>query len=295
MRNVSAKVISVGNVSYGGSGKTPIIDMLLQDLPGKLGYVSRGYRRKKRGLYVTTSSCCDYERSGDEAMQLASHHSGMQLAICESKWKGLSAIEKMCDFVIVDDGLQRYDLPIHIQVATVSAFSPYGSPSGLLREPFSRLKGVDLIVVTDAQMATPALKAKLRSFKRPTLWTSPVLKTFFRPDGSPVEFMKGQKMALFSGIANPGRFFRSIESLGYTIVDHLQGADHKVHDKQRLRSWIGLVMDQHPTVVFVGTEKDFVRQKDWEGLPVFFARMELCIVDGREEYEEFLMKIQGTT
>ncbi len=293
LRKVSAVVISVGNVVYGGSGKTPFIDMLLKDLPGKLGYVSRGYKRKNRGIYVTTSPLCDFESSGDEAAQLALHHDGIQLSICESKWKALAAIEKTCDFVIIDDALQRYDIPIDIHVATVNAFAPYGSPSGLLREPFSRLKKVDLIVVTDAHAATSELRATLHSYKRPIVWTEPVLKTFFRPDGSRVEFLKGQKIALFSGIANPHRFLRSIESLGYTVIDHLQGSDHQVHDKQRLHSWMNSIMQQHPTAVIIGTEKDFVRHKDWGNVPVYFARMELSIVEGRKTYEAFLNKVRG--
>jgi len=153
-RRTKTPIITIGNITVGGTGKTPTILLILKHLQQKrIAYVSSGYKRAKKGLYVCfPQEPINPENTGDEAALVRQRYPQTTIAISQDKWEAIEAIDGMCDLILLDDGLQRYDIPIDLSIATVAVDHPDGYgwllPRGILREPMSRLSTVDAIVLT---------------------------------------------------------------------------------------------------------------------------------------------------
>jgi tetraacyldisaccharide 4'-kinase len=279
-------VISIGNITLGGTGKTPFIALLLKHLPGNIGLATRGYRRHAKGLYSTKGTFCSPQLGGDEAVLIGRRFPSIDIAVSEDKWEAVHALDGRCDVILLDDGLQRYDIPQHIQIATVDCGCPDGYgwilPRGLCREPFSRLRHVDCIVITNADDSLPALLASLQPFSRPIIVTVPVIERFFSFDGSVYTLARGHTVALFSGIAHPERFRSSMETRGFHVVDHLILGDHADITDEVLLCFAEKVHSCFPDAVFVGTEKDWARKETWPDILLCFSQMELHVIEGYE-------------
>lgn len=285
-RETKAQVISIGNVTVGGTGKTPLIALLLKTLPGTVGVASRGYRRQKTGLYAFSGDECDPIRAGDEAALLSWRFPQALFAVCEDKWQAVQALDSRCDTILLDDGLQRYDIPADCTIATIDCGCPDGYgwllPRGLLREPFSWLRRADYLVITNADESLPRLLSALAPFARPTIVTVPKISRFFSADGKTCTIPSGGPIALLSGIARPERFRRSMESLGYRVLDHYELPDHGAIPYKEVQLWMAGLRSRCGDIVFVATEKDWARYQ-WsieDGL--LFSEMNLEIISGRE-------------
>ncbi len=294
-RTVTTPVISVGNITVGGTGKTPFISLLLNHLTGKIGLATRGYRRAVHGLYVTPGSICSPRRGGDEATLIGRRHPSITIAVSDDKWEAVHSLDGRCDLIVLDDGLARYDIPQRLQIATVDCQCPDGYgwllPRGLCREPFSRLRDVDYIVITNADASLPALCSSLRPFSRPLIVTEPVIQRFFCPDGSTFPLARGQAVALMSGIAHPEYFRRSMVAMGFDVVDHLILKDHADITDKKVLSFAAKVRSSVPDAIVVGTEKDFFRKETWPAIPLCFSQMELCIIEGHEAFAALLVQV----
>ena len=260
-RTTKSSVIAVGNVTVGGTGKTPLIASLMKESSGTVGVASRGYRRREKGLYVFEGFSCDAERSGDEAALLARRFPKALFAVCEDKWRAVQALDGRCATIFLDDGLQRYDIPVTSTIATVDGRCPDGYgwllPRGLLREPYSWLTSADRIVITNPDGSLPQL---LASFSQPTTVMTAKITRFFSSDGTTLEIPTDRPLALLSGIAQPERFLRSIESLGYRVLDHHILPDHGTISDKEIRMWMERLRSRWSDIVFVATEKDWARQ-----------------------------------
>ena len=280
-RSTKAFVITVGNVTVGGTGKTPLIALLLKKIPGLVGVASRGYRRQGKGLYVFEGAACDPLRSGDEAALLARRFPNALFAVCEDKWQAVQALDGKCDVILLDDGLQRYDIPANVSIATVDCGCPDGYgwllPRGLLREPYSWLSRADCIVCMNPNDSLLRLRAP---FTQPTVVAVPKITRFFSADGAACTIPLDRPVALFSGIARPERFRRSMEELGYRVLDHRILPDHGTCSIDEARSWMASVGARHGNAACVATEKDWARQRWPEGM--LFSEMELEIIEGEK-------------
>jgi tetraacyldisaccharide 4'-kinase len=296
-RSLHTPVISVGNITVGGTGKTPFAALLLSHLTGKMGLATRGYRRQCKKLYITKGEECSPKQGGDEAALLGRRFPSLSIAVSDCKWEAVQALDGKCEIIILDDGLQRYDIPQYIRIATVDSTCPDGYgwllPRGLCREPFSWLRSVDYIAITNSDSLSPALLSSLRQFSRPIIITEPVIQRFFSPDGSIRELPCGQNVALFSGIANPGRFRKSMEKKGLHVVDHLIASDHGIISDQELQSYKEKIHSSFPEAVLVGTEKDWARKESWSDSSLCFSQMELQVVEGHEAFLALLSRIHS--
>jgi tetraacyldisaccharide 4'-kinase len=288
-RTTKARVIAVGNVTVGGTGKTPCIALLLKALPGTVGVASRGYRRRARGLYVSEGAACDPERSGDEAALLGRRFPRALFAVCDDKWRAVQALEGVCETILLDDGLQRYDIPAHLTIATIDCGCPDGYgwmlPRGLLREPYSWLARADYFVITNADESLPNVLASLSPFNRPTIVTVPRITRFFSADGRTCTLPSAHPVALLSGIARPERFRRSMESLGYRVLDHRVLPDHGTIHRRQVQSWMASLRARHSDVAFVATEKDWARHPWTMEDGVLFSEMDLDIISGHDLFD----------
>lgn len=288
-RTTKARVLAIGNITVGGTGKTPFITLLLKAISGTVGVASRGYRRKGGGLYVSDGESCDSAMSGDEAALLAHRYPKAVFAVCEDKWRAVQALDGRCETILLDDGLQRYDIPAHLTIATIDCGCPDGYgwmlPRGLLREPYSWLGRANYFVITNADESLPHLLASLAHFARPTIVTVPKITRFFSADGKSCTIPSGHSVALLSGIARPERFVRSMEALGYKVLDHHILPDHGTIDQEAIRRWMTTLRAQCRDVVFVATEKDWARHVWSNEDNLLFSEMNLEIISGQEIFD----------
>ena len=287
-RHLESLLVTVGNITVGGTGKTPFIMLLLSHLQCSSAYVSRGYRRREKGLAVGTGLRA--EQIGDEASLVSRRFPSLLTAVDSCKWKAVQAVDGKVDVIVLDDGLQRYDVPRDVEIATVDCRCPdgYGAllPRGLLREGLSRLENVDYIVLTNADGARPR-------FDRSTIVTRPVIRRFFTPSGQTKELPVGQRVALFSSIAQPEAFATTIEKLGFDVVDELCFPDHVDINEVSLVEYSDRVHARYPNAVLLGTDKDWARRESWNGLDVVFSELHLEIIEGQELFEELLGRLNG--
>lgn len=218
-------VIVVGNISIGGTGKTPIVIAMtqyLQQLGKRVGIVSRGYRSRAPHYpyLVTAESPADY--AGDEAKLIALQTQVPVMIDADraAAVKGLLAAHQV-DVIISDDGLQHYGLARDLECICLDADAPLGNgwclPAGPLREPASRLQQADVIFVRDKTWQWT-----------PRAWVH--VQT--QQEQAPLE-LKPQACVAVAGIAQPQRFFQELVNLGLQFKAHAF-ADHYAYQTQTL-------------------------------------------------------------
>ncbi|OFE11432.1 tetraacyldisaccharide 4'-kinase [Pseudohongiella acticola] len=269
-QQAAVPVIVVGNISVGGTGKTPLVLALSQALHERgisTGVLSRGYggRAPQYPFVVTVDS--DVRHSGDEARLLRRHHDG-PMWVDPQRRRGLQALidSHQCDVVISDDGLQHYRLWRDMEIAVVDGTRGLGNgwclPAGPLREPPARLTQVDYIVINGANRAlnedalsageTPVTTMRLV----PEYWVN--VKTGARAElqSLPVPTALSQDIHALAGIGNPQRFFDSLQDLGWQAQCHAYD-DHHAYSAVEL----AFARDK----VLLMTEKDAVKCESFAG------------------------------
>jgi tetraacyldisaccharide 4'-kinase len=304
--------VCVGNISVGGTGKTPLVTRLVQDLLSRdlrPAVLLRGYKRAqktRRPVVVRDAGLilAGVRESGDEAMELAERLPGAVVGVGADRLAvGRYLAERYpIDCFVLDDGFQHHRLERDINVVTIDVTDPWGGgallPAGLLREPPQALQRADAVVLTRTASVAPdrlsILKAEVTNFLRPD---SAILESRHEPlevlplEGSqsmPLSVLRGKHVLLASGIGNPKSFELSIQSLGALIEMHLQLGDHE-GDTRRVEQW---VKTQDPSLWLLTTEKDAMRWKD--RLPpelrrrTHVLRMSLAITAGQSYWNHLL-------
>lgn len=267
-----AKVIVVGNVVVGGTGKTPFIIWLAKQLQAKglrVGIISRGYgaKSKKWPYWVTSNSRSD--DCGDEPLMLFKQ-TGCPVAVSPKRIQALELLNKksQCDVVISDDGLQHYALGRDIEIVLIDAKRQFGNglclPSGPLREPVTRLTRVDFTVWNDLQENEDIPQMTIAQSNPSKMQLKPAC---FRLVGWPeitltidgfLAKYPSQSVLALAGIGNPARFFETLESIGLK-VDGSAFDDHYNYQKsdiQKVLQRSSKTIDEKPLVM---TEKDAVK------------------------------------
>ena len=232
-RRVSVPVIVVGNITVGGTGKTPLTLWLAEELAARdynPGIISRGYRGSAgpEPLQVTADS--DPAIVGDEAVLMASRSECPVVVHPDRVAAANLAIELGANIIVSDDGLQHYRLGRDFEIAVVDGARLYGNrrllPAGPLREPLSRLNSVDQILVQNDDDFN--LGPLHRSSGPPELDFQLVASAICRLDNSDVRHsgdFSGSRVHALAGIGNPERFFRLLEAHGIDVIWHPL-ADH---------------------------------------------------------------------
>ena len=283
-------VVSVGNISVGGTGKTPMVEWIAKQLIGmgkRPAILSRGYGAKTQhgGELVNEERAVLAENVGQ-----APHHCDPDRVRA-----GRLAAQEGANCFVLDDGFQhrraRRDLDIVLMDATAPPLGMLLFPAGSLREPLSSLRRGDVIVLTHADLCS---EIKRQGFRRLVTKTAPgatLVEAAHRPtalvragggaEESP-DALRGKKVFAFCGIGNPESFARTLEKLGAEIVGAVYFEDHHAYTKadcSRMMEEAGKL----DAATCVTTQKDAVKAASlWEGggLSVLKVRME--IVNGRE-------------
>jgi tetraacyldisaccharide 4'-kinase len=305
-------VISVGNISAGGTGKTPIVEILIEKLKKnrQLSVVSRGYRRKSSGTIVANDgkgNCSSVEKSGDEPGQLAAKYRNLIVVANEKRICGAKkAVELGAKIVILDDGFQHRYLhrDLNIVVITVDEILKGDCflPAGNRREPISSLKRSDLIIVSRCLDENEFYKAaeEVRSFNKPILGVRTKLKSLRRVSTNAAvtdDYFTNKKVIAVSGIGNPNSFESLLSDTGVKIEKHLIFSDHHWYSKKDIKKIIETKKLLNADII-ITTEKDVTRiGKSFdeyltsENLIVAEIRQE--IIAGEQKLDELLKQLVG--
>ena len=220
---VGVPVIIVGNITVGGTGKTPLVLWLASFLAShgkRPGIVSRGYGGSAPNA-VEVAIDADPAVVGDEPLLLA-RRSGCPVWIGRDRGAAARALleaHPRCDVILADDGLQHYRLARDCEIAVVDGERGLGNglmlPAGPLREPATRLRTVDAVVI-NAGAARPEMRASARSYAM-TLSGSRFRNLLDRAVDVGPEHFKGKRVYAIAGIGHPPRFFAHLEALGITF------------------------------------------------------------------------------
>ena len=321
------QVITVGNLTVGGTGKTPVVEKFareLQDAGRKVAILSRGYRSKppplpKRMLNRlllrsdTTpprvvsdgkSLLLDSETAGDEPYMLASNLKDVVVLVDKDRVKaGRYAIEKFgCDTLLLDDGYQYWKLAGRRRdIVLIDRQQPFGNehmlPRGTLREPESHLSRADTIFITKSDGNTAALRERIARLNPKAGIIECVhhpmyIEDLFTGERKDISFIRGLRVASFSGIAQPESFEQSLTKLGAEIVYSKRHADHHRFTQQEVLNAINRGKKRQAEVILT-TQKDAVRfpKIDRRDLPIYFMRVEIRILKGADDFRDCVRKI----
>lgn len=285
---VERPVISVGNLTVGGSGKTPLVITLVEQLPGKrVAVLSRGYGRRSAvaPLVVSTGEgpLVSAEEGGDEPRLIAQRTRAIVVVDPDRARGAARAITLGAEVLILDDGFQHRRLRRDLDLVVIDGGEPFGNghllPRGPLRESPSALSRADLLIQVGPGSA-------LQNDDR--MVEVEVVPVTVGPH--PASWLRGRRVALYAGIARPHRLRRTVEDLGATVLaEHYEG-DHAFADPQRLLAFGNRAKGEGAEVV-VTTEKDQARGP----LPPDFLalRIGLQIRRGKDRLQAALQKVVG--
>lgn len=218
VKRIDAVVIVVGNITAGGSGKTPLVIWLADILKSrgwKPGIVSRGYRGKARYYPCAVTADSDVTQVGDEAVLLA-RRCDCPVVVAPNRVDAAQFLLPACDIVIADDGLQHYALGRDIEIAVVDGVRRFGNghclPAGPLREPQARLETVDLRVCNGGTAHPVEFAMRLRPLDACNLAHTAHVRS--------VESFRNETVHAVAAIGNPARFFNQLRALGLHVIEH---------------------------------------------------------------------------
>jgi tetraacyldisaccharide 4'-kinase len=324
---LGVQVIAIGNLTVGGTGKTPVVEKFareLRDQGRNVAILSRGYRSKPTPLHKkllnkmllredTTpprvvsdgkSLLLDSEMAGDEPYMLASNLKDVVVLVDKDRVKsGRYAIQKFgCDTLLLDDGFQYWKLRGRRQdIVLIDRQQPFGNerllPRGTLREPPSHLARATVIFITKSDGDTERLRKRLIQLNPSAGIIECIHHPLFLEDvftGQRVELeaLKGRRVASMSGIAQPESFEQSLVQLGADLVYSKRFADHHRFTQQEVLNLINRSKKRQAETI-VTTQKDAVRfpKIDRRDVSIYFMRVEIKILSGANDFEDCVRKI----
>lgn len=286
-------VLSVGNITCGGTGKTPTVEMLVRDLlrlGRKPAILSRGYGPAFGG-----------ERLTDEYLVLAANVPGVPHYVGKDRVaSGRRAIEAGADVLVLDDGFHHRKLSRDLDIVLIDAILPFGHgrvlPSGLLREPLVALADADLFGITRSNLVAPSelvsveafLEARFPRTPRVLLETEAVECRALGGTPLPLETLRGRRVFAFSGVGNPESFSRLLLGLGAEVARLAPFRDHHRYSASDLREIASQAREAGVEAV-VCTQKDAVKLS---GAPEswLYVRIAQRVARGAEHYRAALAK-----
>lgn len=321
------QVIAVGNITAGGTGKTPVVEKFareLQDQGRKVAILSRGYRSKPpplrrrllnkilfredatppRVVSDGKSLLLDSETAGDEPYMLASNLKDVVVLVDKDRVKsGRYAIQKFgCDILLLDDGFQYWKLRGRRKdIVLIDCQQPFGNehmlPRGTLREPPPHLARASVIFLTKSDGNTAELRKRIAKYNP----TAGIIECVHHPlyfedvftgERHGLDFLKGRRVASFSAIAQPESFEQSLVKLGAELVYTKSYADHHRFTQQEVLNAINRSKKRQAEMI-ITTQKDAVRfpKIDRRDLPIYFMRVEIKILSGAKDFQDCVRQI----
>lgn len=319
---LSCYVISLGNITVGGTGKTPTAQRLardIRDMGYKVVILNRGYRSKWHGEIGIVSDGknlhMDAAEAGDEAYMLAKHLPNVPVLIgAERAVTGKYAIEHFgAEVAILDDGYQHWQLIRDMDILLVDAVNVFGNghllPRGTLRESMSHISRADVCLITKVDQAEAGAGEYIRETVHKYNKDAKIVESIHQPrcfiplaewfinlasEGVSVESISGKQILAVSAIGNPASFEQTLRDLGAEILESIRYPDHHEYTVREMHD----VLEQADALgaeSIVITEKDAVKipaefaKSNWN-IPIFVICVEVKFQTGAEEFQEELRR-----
>lgn len=319
--HVPAVVISLGNITVGGTGKTPMACMLarrLQSQGWRVALLNRGYRsqREDGGAAVMSDGqrvLLSAEEGGDEACLMARSLPGIPVLVGRKRaLGGRLAVESFgTQVLILDDGFQHWQLYRDLDIVLVDGTNPFGNghvlPQGILREPMEQLGRADAFIITKGDQITQdraeAIAAKLRQYNP----AAPVAMAIHKPSsclafaawhdgkdhGSGALQPDGQSVLAVSALGNPASFERTLADAGFTVAGSLCYEDHHHYSRDDIRHMAARAAETG--CLLVTTEKDAVKLpapliKEYD-LPLYVLSITIEFTAGQDQIDTILQAV----
>ncbi|MCH7528926.1 MAG: tetraacyldisaccharide 4'-kinase [Candidatus Marinimicrobia bacterium] len=307
-RRVEAPVVSIGNLSVGGTGKTPAtiyVAGLLMELGYRVGVLSRGYRRESSGTLLVADGkriLASAAESGDEPSLLARRLPGVPVVVDEDRFRGAAFMLQSCpvDVIVLDDGFQHRGLERDCDLVLLDATAPKSAyhifPYGSLRESVAGLRRADLVLWTRTELNSPPdiLVERLMEYDIPQITSRMEAPAQLQAVGSgpdlPAKELRDRRIAAFCGVARPHTFYHALMELGLEPEEVRYFPDHHRYSAADLAQLAALAPDDG--WVLITTEKDAVKlPPDFTALQRVYALRVNMVLDKaqRERLVEVLL------
>ena len=320
-RKLDCCVISIGNITVGGTGKTPTaqrVAMMIKNMGYRVVILNRGYRshwNKPLGvvsdgekIYMTS-----YE-AGDEAYLMAKMMPGVPVVIGKNRdVTGSYAVEKLqAEVIIMDDGYQHWQLKRNLDIVLVDTLNMFGNgcllPRGILREPLNHLDRADMFLFTKSDQSSQLTRTSLTDNIRRYNTEAPIVECIhhakefveiadwykgIQQNRLPLEDLKGKRVMVFSAIGNPSSFEQNVSGCGLEIVEAIRYPDH--HDYGMLEmQYIGERASELNADALITTGKDAVKiptefiyfNRD---IPLYVMNMDIMVTRNEEIFDKKLV------
>ena len=311
IRKVGAKVISIGNLTVGGSGKTPAviyIAKMLKDKGKKIGVLSRGYRRKSRGYLLVADNdkiITSVDKCGDEIF-LTADECRVPCAVAESRVSGAKKFlhDIDLDTIVLDDAFQHRwihrDLNILMFdqrfVKIAGRLEQKLLPLGYMRESFSEVERADVVIINRKFSEKTGIPPKINKYFE----GKPIYYAYYKTTGFydvkdhqfyPVEDFLGQKSLVICGVAQPHSFIKILQQNKIDIKNRLMFPDHKNYTLKEIQLIRKRFYDTNSYSV-ITTQKDAVKlnyySKELDDIDIYYLKIDMEIED-KEDFEKLLI------
>ncbi len=302
----SLPVICIGNITAGGTGKTPFVDLLIQDLKDslRLAVISTGYKAKGVSSHDVISPIDQYSRlveagyCGDEPYLLKKKYPEVSVFVSKNRFLALEvAKKKELQIALLDDGFQMRSLQKDLSVILMCADNLWGYnyylPRGYLRESPKRLQQAQFICITQmgchsfdklCEQLAPYTSAKI-------IGAQMVPRKIIGDRNWDLDQINGKKIGVFCGISQPEAYMRSLQQLGVEIVATLVLNDHATASSKEWKFFTEQCLEKQAELLLC-TEKDFVKIQDSKReIPISYLDSQLAILHGQKHYRALKQKI----
>lgn len=301
-------VINVGNLTVGGTGKTPHVEYLVRLLrPRRLAILSRGYKRQTQG-FVLADERASATTIGDEPFQYYQEFKEVTVAVCEDRVSGIRQLLHLfpsTEVILLDDALQHRPVQARCNILITDYnrlfYQDAVLPAGRLRESRSGAQRADLVVVSKCPPELPAaarsqISGQIGRFTKPGV---PVFFSYYQyrepvPFGSQTHC--GREIALVTGIARPEPLVRHLEQAGFHILRHFNFPDHHAYTQQDIQE-ISNFAENAGKVSLLTTQKDWTKlgdpvlRRQVQSLPFFYLPIAVAFQEDQQVFDQLILQI----
>ncbi|MCC9168324.1 tetraacyldisaccharide 4'-kinase [Pontibacter harenae] len=301
-------VLAVGNLTVGGTGKTPHVEYLLRLLKSyKVATLSRGYKRQSKG-FVLAGAGTTAAALGDEPFQYHLDFPEVAVGVSEDRVKGVQQLQRevpSIEVVLLDDAMQHRPIQPSFNILLSDYNRPFYNdfimPVGLLRESKEGAKRADVVLVSKCPTgltdeAKNTIKQRIKNFTNPA---TPVFFSSFKygvPVSIGMRHTISKKIVLLTGIANAAPLIQYLDKEGYNILEHVAYADHYYYTAQDVLKLKKLLQqDKLAHASVLTTRKDAVKLQDkvlhelTQQLPIFYIPIEVELLEGKDQFDAMVL------
>lgn len=312
-------VVSIGNITTGGTGKTPLVDWIVRFYHRSgisAAIISRGYGRSTKGALVVSDGSrmrLGSREAGDEVAMLAARNPSSIVIVAEKRQEGVELLMRefagrLPDVIVLDDAFQHRKIARDLDIVVINATEPLTDarmlPAGHLREPLSGLGRADLFILSKITNDTgaAAIVQHLKPFGKPVVLSkvSPGQPVLVKKSGTGIHGEPGTRVLAFAGIGAPESFLRSLREAGLEVVSSHFFRDHQPYTRESVTMIVS--ESEKLGLLPVTTEKDWFRIQDNQELTSLlnqagcaFLPIEQQFIEGQSSLEKSLLDLLNRT